>query len=465
MAQLTLAEGSIFGGRYKIVRCIAMGGMGAVYEVIHQETERRRALKVMLPHVVGSEDLRNRFRQEARVAAHIESQHIVDVFDAGVDEATSMPFLVMELLQGDELGRLLKKVGRFPPKDVVTYIHQTALALDKTHRASIVHRDLKPENLFLTQREDGQPHIKVLDFGIAKIMADSSTQAQATRSLGTPLYMAPEQFRSNVAITPAADIYALGMMVFTLLAGASYWHKEMQGESNVFAFAMATSGGPPEPATLRAERVGVQLPAAFDAWFAKCTAVQPANRFQTAGAAASALAEALGIPLGGTVSLSSIVLQTSDLVPVNATPAQPTSAPSVSSPFQQTPTGAAVTSAPAGSNNRRLILGASAAAFVLAGGITTVLLARGRPAVEAPAASAVTTEIPHPTAPTVTAAASTTATVVVTPTALPTATAAVTAVETAAPVQAHAPATKTGPSSTAAKTAAPAVTAKIHSRD
>jgi serine/threonine-protein kinase len=169
---LSLVEGSVFSDRYRIVRCIAAGGMGAVYEVTHIETDRRRALKVMHPHFLQSEELRDRFRQEARVAAHVESEFIVDVFDAGVDAATQMPFLVMELLRGEEIGKLLQRNGRFSPIEVVTYLHQAALALDKTHRAMIVHRDLKPENLFLTYREDGAPRVKVLDFGIAKVVAE-----------------------------------------------------------------------------------------------------------------------------------------------------------------------------------------------------------------------------------------------------------------------------------------------------
>jgi len=189
----SLQEGAVFAGRYRILHCIAAGGMGAVYEVIHLETERRRALKVMLPHILQSDDLRERFKQEARVAAHIDSDYIVEVFDAGIDEATRMPFMVMELLRGEELGKRLKRLGRLAPADVVTYLQQTALALDKTHRASIVHRDLKPENLFLTERDDGPPRVKVLDFGVAKVVAETAS-AGATQSIGTPLYMAPEQF-------------------------------------------------------------------------------------------------------------------------------------------------------------------------------------------------------------------------------------------------------------------------------
>src|SRR5690242_19458222 len=120
-----LQAGQIFAGRYRIVRRIAAGGMGEVYEVVHLETERHRALKVMHASILGSDDLRERFRREARVAAHIQSEFIVDVFDAGVDDATGAPFLVMELLQGEDLSKRLKRMGRFPPSEALMYLHQT----------------------------------------------------------------------------------------------------------------------------------------------------------------------------------------------------------------------------------------------------------------------------------------------------------------------------------------------------
>ena len=256
----TLAPDTLFAGRYRIVRRLAEGGMGAVYEAVHVETERRRALKVMHAHLFQSEEMRERFKREARIAAHVESEFIVDVSDAGVDEATKMPFLVMEMLRGEELGDRLKRLGKLPPAEVMTYLQQAAMALDRTHANNIVHRDLKPENIFLTQREDGSTRIKILDFGIAKLVAESATSAGATRSLGTPLYMAPEQFRESTRLTPSADIYALGMMAYTLLVGAPYWAAEAQSAGNVIAFALAAAWGPKEPATQRAAAHGVALP-------------------------------------------------------------------------------------------------------------------------------------------------------------------------------------------------------------
>src|SRR3954462_2403006 len=111
----SLDPNAVFAGRYRVVRCIATGGMGAVYEVIHLETERRRALKVMHAHILQSDDLRQRFQREAKVAAPVESDFIVDVFAAGFDEPTRMPFLVMELPRGEELGQRLKRIRRLPP--------------------------------------------------------------------------------------------------------------------------------------------------------------------------------------------------------------------------------------------------------------------------------------------------------------------------------------------------------------
>ncbi|WP_437275393.1 protein kinase [Sorangium sp. So ce375] len=299
MSAIALAEGTVFARRYRVVRLIAAGAMGAVHEVVHLETERHRALKVMHPHLFQSEEMRRRFKAEACITAKIESEHIVDVFDAGIDEATGVPFLVMELLRGEELGERIKRAGRLPPAEAMTYLHQTALALDRTHAANIVHRDLKPANLFLSHREDGSVRVKILDFGVAKLVAEGATAAGATSSLGTPLYMSPEQFHGRTKLTGAADVFALGMMAYTLLVGASYWDPEASTVDGVFAFAMIAVRGPQEAPQQRARAMGVALPPAFDGWFARATAVDPAARFQRATEAIRALGEVLGVPVAG----------------------------------------------------------------------------------------------------------------------------------------------------------------------
>src|SRR6187402_1686067 len=188
MAFVDLAAGAEFAGRYRIVRRLASGGMGTVYEVVHLETERRRALKVMQSDLFQNAALRERFRNEARVTAQVRSDSLVDVFDAGVDAATGMPFLVMELLIGEDLGRRVERLGPLPVEDVIAYLTQVAGALDRTHAASIVHRDLKPANLFLAELEDGSTRVKILDFGISKIVSEATSEGVTSRTLGTPAY-------------------------------------------------------------------------------------------------------------------------------------------------------------------------------------------------------------------------------------------------------------------------------------
>lgn len=287
-----LRNGTTFHGRYEIVRIIKAGGMGTVYEVLDQVTRRSRALKTMLPDLVADRDLLSRFRLEATVAAEVDSSHIVEVFDAGIDETTTMPYLVMELLRGKDLGSLLEARGRLGAVDVLVYLRQTALALDKTHANGIVHRDLKPENLFLTTLDDGSPHIKVLDFGIAKVVSQSGT-FKTTRNIGTPLYMSPEQIRGDGSIGTASDRYACGHIAFTLLVGQSYWTPEATTLSAAAALLVRVLQGRPEPATLRARALGVELPHGFDAWFDRATAADPAQRFESMRAQIDALAAVL----------------------------------------------------------------------------------------------------------------------------------------------------------------------------
>ena len=412
-----LEEGTVFAGRYRVVRCLAAGGMGAVYEVIHLETDRHRALKVMHPHLFQSDDMRERFKREARIAAQVDSEYIVDVSDAGVDAATQTPFLVMELLRGEELGDRLKRMGQLPPEEVVTYMQQVAWALDRTHAASIVHRDLKPANLFLTTREDGTPRIKILDFGVAKLVAESSTAAGTTQSLGTPIYMAPEQFRTNLKLTAAADIYALTLMTYTLLVGKAYWAEEAKSAGDVIAFAIAALNGPQESAVLRAARRGVTLPPGFDAWFAKGTAVNPADRFSTATEAVRALRA-----VGGAVSPG--VAPTAPRPPTVSDPAMyPLASRAVlaSAPMLEravTSTGASsMTSAPVERSRAPFIAGAALLGLSVVGLGAWLAL---RP-VASPQASAAASEAlsAAPAVPSAAAAATSAAPIEVTPTAIP----------------------------------------------
>lgn len=292
---LTLRPGATFGGRYEIVRPLSAGGMGVVYEVIHAETKRRRALKVMLPTVVEDADMRARFTLEATVTAEVESEHLVEIYDAGIEAESDSPFIVMELLRGEDLGARRKRGERTSSDDVLVMVQQTISALEKMHEKRVIHRDLKPENLFLTRRDDGTPQLKILDFGIAKILkTGGATPNVNTKSIGTPLYMAREQIMGEAQnIGPQTDFYALAHIVFTLLVGAPYFEEESELGDGVLALLLKVSEGPREPASVRASRRGVILPEAFDTWFARGSAVSPSARFSSGREMLQALRDAL----------------------------------------------------------------------------------------------------------------------------------------------------------------------------
>jgi serine/threonine-protein kinase len=317
--------------------------MGAVYEVIDERLDSPRALKIMLPGAIEDDDLRVRFEREAKITGAIQSDHIVRVSDAGLDAATDTPFLVMELLHGEEISNMMRRRKRLPVEELLVYLRQIALALDKTHAAGIVHRDLKPANLFITSRDDGTPCVKILDFGIAKVM--QAHAAGTTRTVGTPLYMAPEQIRGDKDIGPAADIHALGHIAFALFVGAPYWHILMPDRETMFPLYAQILSGEREPPAEVAARRGVELPPGFDAWFLKAIAHRPADRFERATAAVSELADVLGVAL----SRSSIVE-----LPPSARPAAPAPAigtsPRPSIP-DATPSAHAATPAPSTSSS------------------------------------------------------------------------------------------------------------------
>jgi len=275
----------LIGGRYRPIRLLGKGGMGAVYEVEHVHTGQRFALKVITPQPGASVE---RFKREARAASRIKSDHIVQVTDADVSpELGGSPYLVMELLEGADLEGV---TGPNPalPEDVIHWLRQVARALNKAHDAGIVHRDLKPENLFLTRREDGSPLVKILDFGIAKILSEGSTLTQSGGILGTPAYMAPEQTDSHgPPVTHRSDLYALGLIAFKLLTGRMYWRTGSLAQ--LLAQILAEPMPPPS------ER-GSKLGPAFDEWFQRACDRSPEKRFASAVEQVEALAVALGLP-------------------------------------------------------------------------------------------------------------------------------------------------------------------------
>ena len=272
-------------GRYRTVRFIGRGGMGAVYEVEHLHTGQRLAMKVLASR--QPEVSVERFKREARAASRIQSDHVVRVTDADVAaELDGAPFLVMELLEGSDLERATA-TGPASPADVLEWLRQVARALVKAHDAGIVHRDLKPENLFLTRREDGSPLVKILDFGIAKMAVEAGSLTQSGQFLGTPHYMAPEQADSEGVVTGRADLYAMGLIAFRLLVGRSYWKPATLPQ--LLAQILAE---PMVPPSTRGSTFGE----AFDAWFLRSCDRDPTRRFDSAYEQVEGLAAVLGAP-------------------------------------------------------------------------------------------------------------------------------------------------------------------------
>ena len=290
-----LRPGDVFAGRYAVVRLIRAGGMGAVYEVEDSATRRHRALKLMHPSLVQSAESRMRFQREVFIGAALETEHVVEVLDAGLDQQSQVPYLTMELLKGEELGDRLERVGRLGPDEVVSILTQVGRALDKAHGKGIVHRDLKPENIFLTFREDGTIKAKILDFGIAKLVEDG-VRTNATQAAGTPLYMAPEQTDRQSHVSPATDVWALGLVTYRMLVGTSYW----QGDSLQQLYRQILMDPITSPVQ-RAAQNGVQLPPSFDHWFARVVARNPQERFQQAGQCVAELAQAFGLSTSGNI--------------------------------------------------------------------------------------------------------------------------------------------------------------------
>jgi tRNA A-37 threonylcarbamoyl transferase component Bud32 len=302
---LKLAPGLIFARDFRLLSPLAEGGMGAVYLAEQLSTGKRRALKVMQGSLVTDERSRARFVDEARVGARIASAHVVEVVGAGVDEATGLPWLAMELLDGEDMATLLRRRGPIPAGEVLALLDQACHALAAAHAAGVVHCDLKPENLFVARpRQAGVPFlVKVLDFGIAKLVREGQTAATVTSAIGTPLWMAPEQASTGAAVTPATDVWALGLIAFALLSGRPYWRTaSAEGPAvNVMALLLEAAGGVVEPATIRSLALGgPPLPAGFDPWFARCVARDGWARFNNAAEAFTALERALGAPHAGT---------------------------------------------------------------------------------------------------------------------------------------------------------------------
>ena len=264
--------GQVLGGRYRLVELLGTGGMATIYRATDTGLGRDVALKLLRPEYLRDPDFSSRFRQEAQAAASLSHPNIVTVYDYGEDP--SGPYIVMELIDGEDLATILRRSGTLPPRQVARIGAGVARALAAAHARGLVHRDIKPGNVLIGT--DGQ--VKVVDFGIARAIAEAQVTLPGT-TLGSVHYFSPEQARGEPA-TAASDIYSLGIVLFEMLTGSRPW----EGDSAASVALARLSGPIPDPMTVRPS-----VPPDLAAITRRALALDPRDRW----ASASVLADAL----------------------------------------------------------------------------------------------------------------------------------------------------------------------------
>jgi serine/threonine-protein kinase len=291
--------GSIIAGKYRLLRPIGTGGMGAVWEGAHVTLGTRVAIKVIKPQYARQPEALARFEIEARAAAKLQSKHAVHVYDYGLSPE-GLPYIVMEFLEGESLSDAIVARGPLPPAEVARIIGQAARALSKAHASGIVHRDLKPDNIVLARTDElfeGLPYVvKLVDFGIAKMFEDPDTTGAPPRALGgptregtvigTPNFMAPEQLAIGGAPGPLTDLWSLGACTFAAMTGRLPFEGDVLGDIVLKVCAQ------PIPAP---SGINPSVPPGFDAWFARACSRDPPRRFQSPDELAEALASVCGL--------------------------------------------------------------------------------------------------------------------------------------------------------------------------
>jgi serine/threonine protein kinase len=281
-----LEPNRVLAGRYKLEVRLGAGGMGSIWRAEHLVLQAPVAVKLIDRDAVPDDDTVARFLREAKAAAALRSPHVVQIIDYGVDG--KLPFMVMELLEGENLAQRLKRVRRLSRQDTARILTHVGRAMVRAHEAGIVHRDLKPDNVYLIKNED-EELAKVLDFGVAKV-EEAALGAEGTRTrtgsiLGTPYYMSPEQAQGNKTVDHRSDLWALGVIAFECLTGRRPFYSDGLGDL-VLTICVRDLPVPSDVAP---------VPLGFDRWFARACARDPEARFQNAREMMEALREALGL--------------------------------------------------------------------------------------------------------------------------------------------------------------------------
>ena len=274
-------------GAYRLVRQIGQGGMGAVWLAEHDVLGRKAAVKVLHPAMAGNTDVVNRFFNEARAATKIEDPGIVQVFDYGRSPDGHV-YIVMELLDGEPLDARLERLGKLAVIDALRIMRQVASSLGAAHARGIIHRDLKPENIFVVRDPEvaGGERAKILDFGIAKLSDQNTVLTQTSTVMGTPVYMSPEQCRGTGKVDARSDVYSLGCVLFTLIAGRPPFEAEGPGELIVQHLTVH----PPRIS----EVVGAVQPG-VESLIARCLEKDAAERYANGTETAAAIGALLGV--------------------------------------------------------------------------------------------------------------------------------------------------------------------------
>ena len=268
----------IIGGKYEVLRELGKGGMGVVYEARHTGTGRKVAVKEIVAEALRTDALLlDRFQREARATGNIETQHVAPVLDTGNDAATGHPYLVIELLHGEDLQDRIVRFGPLSEDAALRITAQAATGLARAHAAGVVHRDIKPANLFLARRDD-EVVVKILDFGVARVkeqLAAADHRLTTTGvMLGTPLYMSPEQVVGAKSVDHRADLWSLGICLYESLTGTTP-HDDVE---TLGALIVAICSKPARSIREVAPELSDEVAAIVD----KSIALDPTKRYQTA---------------------------------------------------------------------------------------------------------------------------------------------------------------------------------------